>query len=201
MRIPLSFDVIIAAFMASSIGNEATYGGWISTYGINNGVDKKIAIIGGSIFWASMTIGRGLSIPFSRVWNTKQQLTILSSGIFITVVLANILNFTKQYSIIIYLVSVLMGLFMSGIYPLTMNLTNSLGYKVMPKNTSRYVLGGCIGGAVIPYLTGVVMHLSGPSFLFLSMLIFITCSCLIYCRINNFKSGTTTQQSKPVSEK
>lgn len=145
-----------------------------------------------------MTIGRGLSIPLSKVWNTRQQLVILSVGILVTVILANILNFTKQYSIIIYLVSVLMGLFMSGVYPLTMNLTNSMGYKVLPKNTSRYVLGGCIGGATIPYLTGVFMHFSGPSLLFLSMFIFIICSCLIYAKIHTFNS--TGQLSKPVVE-
>jgi fucose permease len=49
-----------------------------------------------------------------------------------------------------------MGLFMSGIYPLAMSLTTSLKLKVTPKNTSRYVLGGCIGSS-LPFITGLLV--------------------------------------------
>lgn len=118
----------------------------------------------------SMTVGRGLLIPLSALLSVRQQLSILVSGILFAVTLCNLFSFLELYTIVLFVCSIITGLFMSGIYPLTMSLPSSLGLKVTPQNTSRYVLGGCIGGALIPYLIGLIMKHLGSGALFVCMI-------------------------------
>lgn len=61
-----------------------------------------------------------------------------------------------------------MGLFMSAIYPLVLNLPYSFKIPLSSKASSAYMLGGCIGFGVIPYLTGELIARFGPDMLFVS---------------------------------
>ena len=113
-----------------------------------------------------MTVGRGLIIPLSVILSTREQLSVLISGIFLTIVLCNLFKALHLYPVVLYGCSVMMGLFMSGMYPLTMSLPSSMGLKTKPQNTSRYVLGGCLGGSLGPFLIGLSMKFFGPSAMF-----------------------------------
>jgi MFS family permease len=68
-----------------------------------------------------------------------------------------------------YVGSALMGLFMSGVYPLTMSMPSSLKLRTSSKNTSVYAMGGCFGTICIPFVVGVVMEHFGPNSLFICM--------------------------------
>jgi fucose permease len=73
-----------------------------------------------------------------------------------------------------------MGLFMSGVYPLTMSLPTSLGLTVQPKNTSSYAMGGCVGTALFPYIIGLVMAKFGPDSLFWCMAVVAIIMAVIF---------------------
>lgn len=182
-EIPLDYDVILAAFLLCGTGNEASYGGWITSYGTMSGVPTKNALLGASIFWMSMTAGRGLLIPLSSVWNARQQLSVLTAGILFSVGLCNLFSYLGSHLLVIYLCSIVAGLFMSGIYPLTMSMPNSIGLKVAPKNTSRYVLGGCVGGALVPFLVGLTMKHFGAGSMFVSMVWVLFLMILVFRRL------------------
>ena len=59
-----------------------------------------------------------------------------------------------------------MGLFCSGIYPLTMNLPNSLGMKTTTKNTSKYAFGGSLGLTILPFIGGMSISWFGKNGMF-----------------------------------
>ncbi len=133
-----------------------------------NNIGTKQALLSTSVFWVSMTVGRALIIPISALLNTRQQLRILVIGVALSITLSNILNLADKYEAVIFGGAVLMGLFGSGLYPLTMSYPGSQGLKVTSKNTSRYALGGCIGGSVAPYLCGKLMsHYKNAGALFI----------------------------------
>lgn len=193
-NIPLSFDLLVACLMMLATCNEGIYGGWISSYGVMSGVKIDQALLGFSLFWISMTVGRALIIPLSALLSTREQIAVLASGIFLTVALCNMFNFMHLYTVVLYGCSVMMGLFMSGMYPLTMSLPSSMGLKIKPQNTSRYVLGGCLGGSLGPFLAGLLMKSFGPSAMFFQMLFVVIATLCVYKKVVHYSDNVLFQQ-------
>lgn len=184
--IPMTFDLLAACLMMLATCNEGVYAGWISSYGVMSGVQVEHALMGFSIFWVSMTVGRALIIPLSALLSTREQLTVMVSGIFLTVALCNLFNGIHLYKVVLYGCSVVMGFFMSGMYPLTMSLPSSMGLKVKPQNTSRYVLGGCLGGSLGPFLAGLLMKSFGPSAMFVQMFIVVVIAIFVFKKVVSY---------------
>jgi len=90
------------------------------------------------------------------------------------------------------------GLFMSGLYPLTMSLPSSMGLKVKPHNTSKHVLGGCIGGSLGPFIAGMMMKSFGPGAMFVLMLIVVIAMIFVFKRVVSY-SNTMFIQPKKIS--
>jgi hypothetical protein len=55
------------------------------------------ALLGESIYWISMTAGRGLVIPLSLLWSNSKQLTILVIGIFLAIIFGLVLSWFALY--------------------------------------------------------------------------------------------------------
>lgn len=145
----------------------------------------------------SMTVGRGLLIPLSHIWNTRQQLSVLITGILLSIGLCNLLNYLQLHSTVLFGCSIITGLFMSGIYPLTMSLPTSIGLHVTPKNTSRYVLGGCVGGALVPWGIGLVMKGFGPGSLFVCMVWVLFVMVYVFRRVLKVSEGLGKNRQRP----
>jgi fucose permease len=116
-----------------------------------------------------MSAGRGLAIPVSLYWTNSKQLTMLVSGLFLTLLLCNVLSWLALYELVVYLGSGLLGLFASSVYPLTMSMPASLRLKATSRNTSIYAMGGCVGVALLPFVVGMAMERFGPNSLFVCM--------------------------------
>lgn len=121
-----------------------------------------------SIFWISKSAGRAAVIPLSYVMCTIKQLYMLVCGCILVLTTCVILNYFGYFRIVLYVGSACSGIFMSGIYPLTITLPNSYGMQASSKNTSQYILGSCIGFGATPYLVGILMENFGPDMLFVS---------------------------------
>ena len=102
-------------------------------------------MLGSTLFWIAMTIGRAVSIPLSMVLSTTKQLFALITMAVCTIGVSIILLIQGKDLEIIYYISISMGIFCSGIYPLMMNFPNSVGMRTSTANTSKYALGGSIG--------------------------------------------------------
>lgn len=139
-------------------GGEASYSGWISSFGtIGDRIPVDESLYAMSIFWISKSIGRAAVIPLSYLLSTSKQLYLLVSGCIAVLTACVILNAFGYFKIVLYFGSACMGVFMSGIYPLTITLPNSYGMEINSKNTSQYILGSCIGFGATPYLVGLLM--------------------------------------------
>jgi MFS family permease len=95
----------------------------------------------------------------------------------------------------LYLGSSLMGLFCSGIYPLTMNLPNSLSMKTSTRNTSKYALGGSMGETILPFLAGTAMAHFGQNSLFIWELVLVILLIGVYKYSLDIANKTTTDQT------
>lgn len=186
LEIPLRFDLLAACFLMCSTGNEGIFGGWITSYGtIGDRMPLDQALLGESIYWISMTAGRGLVIPLSLLLTNARQLAILVLGIFLSILAGNLLSWFELYDVVVYGLSAVMGLFMSGVYPLTMSLPASLGLTVSPTNTSRYAMGGCVGTAVFPYLVGIVMASFGADSMFWCMAVLAAAMGFVFWKLRS----------------
>lgn len=179
--IPPAFDTAIAAFLFLYAGVEVIYWGWINTFGIlSDGISVEQSLYGSSIFWVCMTIGRGLTIPLAYVLSTSRQLMLLLAGVFLSVLTCIYFAATKQDIYVLFAGSSLMGFFCSSMYPLTMNLPNSLGMKTTTKNTSKYALGGSLGESVLPFVGGLSISWFGKNAMFGCELVLLVVIVLTY---------------------
>lgn len=197
--IPPNLDLIIALFMFVYAGFEVGYWGWISTFGtMTPGISTEQSLYSASIFWVSMTAGRALSIPLSLICSTSQQLLMLVVGSSLSMVASMFLLMNGKELVIIYYISCAMGLFCSGIYPLTMNLPNSLGLKTSTRNTSKYALGGSIGESVLPFFAGLTIDWFGREAMFIDEIILGICLIILYFKAISIGKSATMGQREPL---
>lgn len=135
------------------------------------GITHDQSYYAASIFWVSMTAGRAISIPLSYILSTSQQLLLLVSGAVLSVIISIFLLVKGQELAIVLYISLAMGLCCSGVYPLTMNLPNSLGIKTSTANTSKFAFGGSVGESVIPFFMGLTIDWFGRDAMFADELI------------------------------
>lgn len=169
-QVPMKLNILLAALLFFTTGNEAAFAGWLTSYGrMGDRLPLATCLLGESIFWVAMSVGRGMAIPLSMYWSNRRQMTMLIAGLFLTIFLCNILSWLSEYLLVMYVGSALMGLFASSVYPLTMSMPASLGLRTEGRNTSLYAMGGCFGVTLLPFAIGLVMEYSGPNSLFLCM--------------------------------
>lgn len=128
------------------VGMEVGYGGWIATYAtITEVATKEQAAYSSSIFWAAISLGRVLAVPFAVRYPTSLQLRILVYCSVATMLFCNFLVLIDWKMLVVYGCSALYGLSISAIYPLIMSMPTFLGFKLTAKNTSNYVVAGAMG--------------------------------------------------------
>ena len=131
-RVPVTIPlrVLIAIFYFIYGGTESSFGGWISVYAMNSGAtsDPSTAAYIATLFWLSLTIGRVAAvftaIYFSATFMLRFHLTM-------TIIASLLLLLFGHFSVTsCYLVSALMGLAISAVYPLVMTIVTDYGYTM-----------------------------------------------------------------------
>lgn len=172
-EIPPRLHKLIAMSFFVYVGMEVSYGGWISTYTTVTGVGtKEQAAYSSSIFWATISIGRVLAVPFAMRFPTATQLRTLVYGCVVSLAVGVVLVFTGMKWLAVYGISAIYGLAMSAVYPLFMSMPPYLKYRLTAKNTSNYVFAGATGESLLPIIFGYSISYLGPDSLFwLSLLL------------------------------
>jgi len=130
LPVTVPLRVLIAIFYFIYGGTESSFGGWISVYAMNSGAtsDPSTAAYIATLFWLSLTIGRiaavFTAIYFSATFMLRFHLTV-------TVIASILLLLFGHLSVLsCSMVSALMGLAVSAVYPLVMTIVTDYGYTM-----------------------------------------------------------------------
>jgi FHS family Na+ dependent glucose MFS transporter 1 len=153
--------LLLTAFTAFFyVGCEIGFGGWIATYSINSHVvrTKSSAALMASVFWASFTIGRLVSIPLSLYLSCHWILFMDLSGAIVSTIIGVL-------GVNLWLCSALVGLFLASSFPSSVSLVQTKT-NVDQVSTSCLMVGASLGEIFIPFLLGESMKQLGVGWYF-----------------------------------
>jgi MFS transporter, FHS family, Na+ dependent glucose transporter 1 len=128
--IPPSIRLIVAIFFFAYVGIESSYGGWISTFSLDEGVttSSKLAAYLVSYFWGSIAAGRFIAVFIAIYFSSTSMLRFqLVFSILSSVIMLGIAAFSYLDAVVC---SILFGLALSSIFPLAMTVVQDYGYKM-----------------------------------------------------------------------
>ena len=79
-----AFVLAMGAFLCAYVGLEIGYASWVTAYAMAIGVDMSLSILLASIFWISLSAGRGLAVPLALVLSPLRLLIINISLCMVT---------------------------------------------------------------------------------------------------------------------
>jgi fucose permease len=133
------------------VGAETSFAGWMPTYAIRQGiVEVTTAAYFSSVFWAALTLGRLLWIPYTKRMSPDRIVIIRLLGCIVSMII--VYNFGKTVTIL-GLGIVMMGLSMSSVFPSALcsleRRVHMTGYI-----NSLCLVSAALGGMFFPWLLG-----------------------------------------------
>ena len=178
---PTLFDRLfifsMGAFLCIYIGLEIGFASWVTAYALHFEIPHALAIALASIFWTSLTVGRGIATALS-LWLSPVALLGIDIGLCLASVLAMLLLPVSE--ILMLGVSVGLGLGCASIYPSVMALPIHLDIATSPSSSAHMVIGGSVGELLLPLLVGVCISTFGPSALPWMLLVFLSVISLCF---------------------
>jgi FHS family Na+ dependent glucose MFS transporter 1 len=176
-RINYKIIILIALLLCLYIGAEVSYGNWIYSYVLkmNLGDENKAAYLS-SIFWGALTAGRLLAVPVAVRLRPRTILLADLIGCFISISIA-ILWSTSIIAITI--ASLCIGLSMASIYPTAVTFAERR-VQMTGQVTSFLLLGGSVGGMLVPLLIGWLFESIGPRVMMFTVLIDMLLAFSVY---------------------
>lgn len=133
------------------VGMEMTFAGWITTYGVINGMSQGDAAFLVSIFWFSLSMGRLIAIPILRAGYFT---TLLYSCLSLAIAMMLSLVFDWLN---LYVLTFVFGLSLSAIFPTLFTLGNQL-VSLNGKRTGMIFLAAGLGAMVAPTVIGPLIE-------------------------------------------
>lgn len=179
------FIMACVALLLYTSGEIASWG-WLST--VLQGQHNLSVVQAGlavSMFWAAMTAGRYLCGLLIHRISVVRMIVMLS--IFATAATLLMMFVSSLYAI--YAVSVLLGLSCSSIFPFLCSY--GAKYTSLPSGISFSILIVCgnIGGAILPYVTGLIRETAGvnPATVFVAAMFLCVTLCMGIIQMLNHK--------------
>ncbi len=149
----------IALFYFFYTGTEASFGGWITTYGLRQILGDPVAAATlASVFWGALTLGRFVANQIAKWFVLERVLVINLTGCIIGMIL---LYLFRASELMLWGGTFWVGFSMSSTFPTMMSLASSR-LHVTGKTTSWFLLGATAGGMVLPLLIGQWFESVGP---------------------------------------
>jgi FHS family Na+ dependent glucose MFS transporter 1 len=166
--IPVTVMVLCFLFY---VGVESGYGNWITTYALkrNLGTDVTARVLT-SAFWGFFTAGRFLGVLISTRAKSMTILIMDFIGCFVSVGL--ILMF-QDSATILWIGSILLGISLASIFPTFLSLAEERMH-VTGAMTGWFLVGGGLGGMILPWLIGQAFVKVGPG-----AMVMIVLACLV----------------------
>ncbi len=157
-RIPYGLVISALLFLFFYVSSEISFGGWVYTYAIT----LKLASLSGaayltSVFWASFTAGRLLSIPAATRLKPTQVIPIAGLAALAILILGAIFY---RSSAVLWLMAVGLGFFFAPIWPTGFTLAGQ-SVPLTGRVAAVILLGDSLGGMILPAALGKVIESAG----------------------------------------
>jgi MFS transporter, FHS family, Na+ dependent glucose transporter 1 len=194
---PIKYKLVllIAFLLCLDIGAEVGYGNWIYTYVLkmNLGDDNTAANVT-SLFWGALTAGRLLGVPIAARLRPRTILLMDIIGCLLSIGIA-ILYPTSLTAISI--ASICLGLALASVYPTALVFAERR-MKITGQVTSFLLVGGSVGGMVIPVIIGQMFDSVGPRVMMYVVLGDLLAALLVYFLLIFRSSAKYQTNSKQV---
>lgn len=152
------------------IGQEVTYGGWISSYAVLEHVaTKEGATVYSSLFWTFMTLFRFI-LAFIMVKPSKKLKALIYLQLITTAVVIVMVEYLAMTEIAIYFASIMYGVSFSAMFGLFFVLPSEYGVEVTCEEGSSFLLYGQLGEGMISMIGGYLMSWFTPNMIWYSIL-------------------------------
>ena len=151
--------VLIALLLALYVGAEVAFGGWIYSYALAQGLGSVAsAAYLTSAFWGGLTAGRLLSIPLAV--RVRPRFVILGDLLGCILSVAVVLAWPRSL-VALWLGAVGLGVSMASVFPSAITLAERR-VRITGQVTAWFLVGGSLGGMILPWLIGQLFESVGP---------------------------------------
>ena len=141
------------------VGAEVGFGNWVYTYALQLNLGTKVtSAYLTSGFWGAFTLGRLLAIWISTRVSPK---TILYADFVGCLASLGLILLFRDSPTILWVGTVLLGGFMASIFPTFLTLSEETMH-VTGTMTGWFLVGGSIGGMILPWAIGQAFVRIGP---------------------------------------
>ena len=141
------------------VGLEIGFGGWAYSFAIEGAhLDTGIAALVVSVYWIAFTVGRAAAGFASRRWPGAE---LVWGGALCGAVGAGVLALFPASPAVLFGSAVLLGVGFAPIFPTAFGLAAARYPAVAGTVSSVLVLGGSLGGTVLPYAQGRLLVAGG----------------------------------------
>jgi MFS transporter, FHS family, Na+ dependent glucose transporter 1 len=183
--------LMIAIFFFCYAGSVQAFGGWIYTYALELDIaSPQIAGLLTSIFWATFTLGRLLSIPLANWLRPRTVLLGSLTGSLLSMVLLLVL---PHKTAIIWIGTILLGLSTAPLFASMMAFAGNRMH-ISGRISSLFNVGFSLGFLAIPWLVGQFFESAGPQILFVIILFTLLAGLailLLLLRSERYQKSTT----------
>ena len=167
--IPMLPIAIMVLCFVLYVGAEVSYGNWIYAYAVKLGLYTEITANSlNSAFWGFFTVGRLLAIWIST---RLRPLTILYLDFVGCLLSMSLIVLFRDSAPMLRIGSILLGLSFASIFPTFITLSEERMH-VTGTITGWFLVGGSIGGMIVPVLIGQAFDRFGPTSMI--MIVFAT---------------------------
>jgi MFS transporter, FHS family, Na+ dependent glucose transporter 1 len=167
----LPIAIMVTCFILY-VGAEISYGNWIYAYAVKLGLYTEITANSlNSAFWGFFTLGRLLAIWIST---RLRPLTILYLDFVGCILSMGLIILFRDSATFLWIGSILLGISFASIFPTFITLSEERMH-VTGTITGWFLVGGSIGGMIVPVLIGQTFDKFGPT----SMIVIIFSTILL----------------------
>jgi MFS transporter, FHS family, Na+ dependent glucose transporter 1 len=176
------------------VGSEVGYGNWIYTYAFKQelGTGRTAAYLT-SAFWGSFTLGRLFGIWVST---RIKPITILALDFVGCLSSLGLILLFRDSVTVLWIGTMLLGISLASIFPTFLTLAEERMH-VTGTIAGLFLVGGGLGGMILPWLIGQVFEKVGPGammgIIFIDTLLNLL-MLLLFTRVSA-KSGSVTQST------
>lgn len=179
-KINYKLVVLVALLLCMYIGAEVSFGSWMFTYALTLKLgDESVANNLTSLFWGALTAGRLICIPIAVRLRPRTILLADLLGCFVGVGIAlwgaHSLAATTVATIIV-------GLSMGSIYPTALTFAERR-MQISGQVMSMFIVGGSVGGMLVPMLIGQMFEAVGPRVVMVTVLVDLLIAAAVYCAL------------------
>jgi FHS family Na+ dependent glucose MFS transporter 1 len=195
---PIKYRLVglIALLLCLDIGAEVGYGNLIFGYVLEMNLgDKDQAAYVTSLFWGLLTAGRLLGIPLAARLRPRTILLMDLIGCLLSIGLA--ISYSTSLTAIA-IASACLGLSLASVYPMALAFAGRR-MEITGQVTGFLLVGGSVGGMIIPFLFGQMFKSFGPPVMLFIVLFDLLLALIVYLAlVLDSSAKQRTEQDQPL---